>query len=212
MINQLINYFSLHFTEYWGYVLQHLLITVQAVLIASLIGVSLGYLSYKVKYIKQAILLLVQGLRVIPSLGILFILIPLLGVGFLPALLALVILATTPVLLNTVVGFEQVPAIYIETGLGMGMSDKQLFWNVLFPLALPKILTGIKLSLVEVIASATLATYIGAGGLGTLIFSGLSLYRYDLIVIGAGSVTILALISMILFDWLIRFQTIKGGQ
>ncbi|MBF6841898.1 ABC transporter permease subunit, partial [Acinetobacter baumannii] len=72
------------------------------------------------------------------------------------------------------------------------------------PLALPYILNGIKLSLVEIIASATLATYIGAGGLGTLIFTGLGLYRLDLLVIGGGTVTLLSLLSMFLFDWMIE--------
>ena len=84
------------------------------------------------------------------------------------------------------------------------MTRSQLLTKVQFPLALPHILNGIKLALVEIIASATLATYIGAGGLGTLIFTGLGLYRYDLLLIGGGSVAILSFLSMIIFDLSIK--------
>ena len=83
------------------------------------------------------------------------------------------------------------------------MTKWQTLYKLGFPLASQHILNGIKLALIEVIASATLATYIGAGGLGTIIFTGLGLYRYDLLIIGGGSVALLSFISMILFDLLI---------
>ena len=109
----------------------------------------------------------------------------------------------SPVLLNTIVGFNEVPKILIETATGLGMTKWQTLYKLGFPLASQHILNGIKLALIEVIASATLATYIGAGGLGTIIFTGLGLYRYDLLIIGGGSVALLSFISMILFDLLI---------
>lgn len=84
------------------------------------------------------------------------------------------------------------------------MKQKQLLKQISIPLALPYILNGIKLALVEVIASATLATYIGAGGLGTLIFTGLGLYKMQYVIIGAVSVMILSLTSMLIMDYLIR--------
>ena len=87
------------------------------------------------------------------------------------------------------------------------MSEGQLFTRVSFPLALPHILNGLKLALIEVIASATLATYIGAGGLGSLIFTGLGLYRIDLLLIGGGSVALLSFVSMLGFDlFIMRMQ------
>ena len=92
-----------------------------------------------------------------------------------------------------------------------GMNNKELLTRIEYPLALPFILNGVKLALVEIIASATLATYIGAGGLGTLIFTGLGLYRMDLLVIGGGTVTILSLLSMFLFDWMIERVTKNYG-
>ena len=87
------------------------------------------------------------------------------------------------------------------------MTKWQLLTKVQLPLALPHLLNGIKLALVELIASTTLATYIGAGGLGTLIFTGLGLYRYDLLLIGGGSVALLSFVSMVVFDLAIKGVT-----
>lgn len=209
MLKEISQYFAENSADYWKYVFQHLALSGQALLLALLIGLPLGYISYKNKKIQQLATLLMQGLRVIPSLGVLFILIPIIGVGQIPALIALVILAIPPILLNTIVGFNEVSETLIETGQGLGMTEKQLLQKVTFPLALPHILNGTKLALVEIIASATLATYIGAGGLGTLIFTGLGLYRYDLLLIGGASVAALSFISMISLDLAIRWLS-KG--
>ncbi|AND79195.1 ABC transporter permease [Streptococcus pantholopis] len=204
MIKEIQDYFSQNSSTYLTYVWEHLSLSLFSLLLVVLIAVPLGYLGYRNAAMKQFATALTQGLRVIPSLGVLFILIPFIGVGRLPALIALVILGIPPVLLNTIVGFSEVPAILLETGIGLGMTERQLLRKVSFPLALPHILNGIKLALVEIIASATLATYIGAGGLGTLIFTGLGLYRFDLLIIGGGSVALLSFISMLVFDLSIK--------
>ena len=107
-------------------------------------------------------------------------------------------------LINTILGFNEVSPLYKEVGIALGMDQRRLRQQIEIPLALPYILNGIKLALVEIIASATLATYIGAGGLGTLIFTGLGLYDMSYVVIGAVSVAILSLLAMISFDFLIR--------
>ena len=122
----------------------------------------------------------------------------------LPALIALIVLALPPLLINTILGFNEVSPLYKEVGVALGMDQRQLRRQVEIPLALPYILNGIKLALVEIIASATLATYIGAGGLGTLIFTGLGLYDMTYVVIGGVSVALLSLLSMVGFDLLIR--------
>lgn len=204
MLNDIVAYFADNGNTYLGYVWQHISLSFEALVIALIIALPLGYFSYEKPFVRQLSTLLTQGLRVIPSLGILFILIPFIGVGRLPALIALVILGIPPILLNTIVGFASVSENLLETALGLGMTRLQLLTKVQFPLALPHILNGIKLALVEIIASATLATYIGAGGLGTLIFTGLGLYRYDLLLIGGGSVAILSFLSMIIFDLSIK--------
>ena len=177
MLNDIAAYFADNGNTYLGYVWQHISLSFEALVIALIIALPLGYFSYEKPFVRQLSTLLTQGLRVIPSLGILFILI---------------------------VGVASVSENLLETALGLGMTRSQLLTKVQFPLALPHILNGIKLALVEIIASATLATYIGAGGLGTLIFTGLGLYRYDLLLIGGGSVAILSFLSMIIFDLSIK--------
>lgn len=204
MFQQLRDYFAQNLDTYLKSVWQHLELSGSSLLIALIIGLPLGYLGYKYKVARLLTTGVTQALRVIPSLGILFFLIPFVGVGKFPALIALVILAVPPILINTILGFSEVSTALLETGLGLGMSERQLFTKVSLPLALPHILNGIKLALIEVIASATLATYIGAGGLGSLIFTGLGLYRMDLLLIGGGSVALLSFISMLGFDLFIR--------
>ncbi|MGT2928766.1 ABC transporter permease [Streptococcus dentasini] len=209
MVEKISQYFTAHSAAYWGYVWQHISLSLSALFISLLLGFSLGYYAYRRPHLKQLITGASQALRVIPSLGVLFILIPLVGVGTVPALIALIFLGLPPILVNTVVGFEQVSDDLLETGIGLGMTQSQLMLQVSIPLALPYILNGIKLSLVEIIASATLAAYIGAGGLGNLIFSGLQLFRYDLLIIGGGSVAILSFVSMLVMDLGIKWSNVK---
>jgi osmoprotectant transport system permease protein len=126
------------------------------------------------------------------------------GTGMKPAVTALTILAIPPILLNTTLAFQTLPEPVLETALGMGMGKWRTFFSVKLPLAFPLIFTGIKTAAVEVIASATLAAYIGAGGLGSLIFTGLGLMRTDLLIIGAASVGGLSLASGYLLNKLDR--------
>ena len=140
----------------------------------------------------------------IPSLAILVLLIPIAGTGALPAVIALTILAVPPVLLNTIVGFRDVPPFMTESAAGIGMTDREILWKVRIPLALPMIFAGIRTALVEVIASAALAARIGAGGLGEVIFTGLGLNRMDLLLLGGTLVAALSLLCGGLFDALTR--------
>ena len=204
MFAQIINYFQTSSNEYWTYVGQHVSLSFTALIIAMIIALPLGYLGSQNKVIAACCQSFSQLLRIIPSLALLFILIPFIGTGFVPALIALVVLAQPPLVVNTILGFNEVSPTLKEGGLALGMKQKQLLKQISIPLALPYILNGIKLALVEVIASATLATYIGAGGLGTLIFTGLGLYKMQYVIIGAVSVMILSLISMLTMDYLIR--------
>ncbi|MGF1998558.1 ABC transporter permease [Enterococcus casseliflavus] len=204
LIQEIIYYFRVNSDQYFEYLIGHLTISIKALFWATIIGLPLGYLSYRIKKLGEFFQIGSQLLRIIPSLAILFILIPLIGVGEFPALIALSFLAIPAVLVNTTLGFHEVPMITKEVARGMGMNKNQLFFHIEVPLAMPYVLNGLKLALVEVLASATLATYIGAGGLGTLIFTGLGLYRMDLLIIGGGTVTTLSLISIAIFDLIIR--------
>ena len=182
----------------------HLWISLAALTAAILVGVPCGYLAADLPGFEKWISAPFQVLRVIPSLAILVLLIPVAGTGALPAVIALTILAVPPVLLNTIVGFRDVPAFMTESAAGMGMTDREILWNVRIPLALPLIFAGIRTALVEVIASAALAARIGAGGLGEVIFTGLGLNRMDLLLLGGVLVAALSLLCGGLFDALTR--------
>lgn len=201
MLAQIIHYFQTSSAEYWGYVGQHLFL--------SLIyrhGYCFATRLFRLK--KQSSSSLLSDVQSIAQnyseLGFTFILIPFMGSGVVPVIIALVVLTLPPLVVNTILGFNEVSPVLKEVGLSLGMDQKQLLKQITLPLALPYILNGIKLALVEIISSPTLATYIGAGGLGTLTFTGLGLYKMQFIIIGAVSVALLSLLSMLLMDWLIR--------
>ena len=111
-----------------------------------------------------------------------------------PALTALVILAIPPILIQTTLAFSQVPDFLLEVADAMGMDKKRKFRQVEVPLAMPGIISGIRMAMSEVIASATLAAYIGAGGLGILIFNGINLLKTEYLVIGGGTVAVITML------------------
>jgi osmoprotectant transport system permease protein len=148
--------------------------------------------------------------RAVPSLAILALVFPLLGFGFAPSLVALTVLAIPPILINASTGLRQVNPQVIDAAKGMGLSDRQILGRIQFPIALPVIFAGIRTSAVQVVASATLATFIGGGGLGELIVLGFQ--RNDLAVQIGGSlaVAVLAIITEVIFGVLERTFTPKG--
>ncbi|EEJ71958.1 ABC transporter permease [Lactobacillus ultunensis] len=204
MFTQIIQYFEANSSEYWLEIGQHLFLSFSSLIIALVIALPVGYLGSKNRAVAAFCESFAQILRIIPSLALLFILIPFIGTGIGPALIALVVLALPPLVVNTILGFNEVPTDLEEVGLSLGMSNWQLLKQISLPLALPFILNGIKLALVEVIASASLATYIGAGGLGQLIMTGLGLYKMQYVIIGGVSVALLSLLAMFIFDLIIK--------
>lgn len=200
ILKQMLNYLNHNMTRYLTSVQEHIWISLLALIIAMAIGVPSGYIATKYKRADKWLVSVFQILRVIPSLAVLILLIPILGTGLKPAMSALVLLAVPPILLNTIAGLTSVPDFMIETAYGMGMTENQVFSKVKLPLALPLILTGIKTAMIEIIASATLASKIGAGGLGDLIFTGLGLNRTDLLLLGGLSVAFLSIFSGLLLD------------
>lgn len=130
MIQDIITYYVNNGQTYLTYVGQHLSLSIEALVLACVLALPLAYFSYEKPWVQQVSTLLTQGLRVIPSLGILFILIPFIGVGRLPALIALVILGIPPILLQTIIGFESVSDTLVKTALGRSIKGKtaELFW------------------------------------------------------------------------------------
>ena len=193
-MQQIIEYFSNNSHDYLQLVLQHINISITSIAFAMIIAIPLGIFSTRCRPIYRIVKGIFGTLRIISSLAILILCIPIMGTGMKPAVTALTILAIPPILINTAMAFHTLPEAVLETALGMGMGKWRTFFTVKIPLAFPLIFTGIKTAVVEVVASATLAAYIGAGGLGSLIFTGLGLMRTDLLVIGGASVGILSLL------------------
>jgi osmoprotectant transport system permease protein len=174
---------------------EHLLLVSVPMAIALLLGLPLGWWSARSPLVSTALINTFNALRVIPSLAILFLVIPYLGLSFQSAAVALTLLVMPPILISTDVAFRSINPLIREAACGMGMNSGQLLRQVEIPLALPVILAGIKTALVEVIASATLAAFIGAGGLGTFVVRGFALYDNAILLVGAVPVALLALLA-----------------
>lgn len=204
----ILNYFRENSGRFWGMLAAHVQVSILSLGIAVLIGVPAGFLCVRWKKAQKYITGLFSVLRVIPSLAILLLMVPIMGTGTAPAVVALVLLAVPPILMNTVAGLEGVPPFMLETAEGVGMNPTQVWTKVSFPLAMPMILTGIKTAAVEIVASATLASKIGAGGLGDIIFAGIGLFKTELLLIGGMSVALLSLLTGLIFA-IIEKSTMK---
>lgn len=198
-------YFQYNFDTFLSAVWTHFTISMYALIFAMILAIPAGIMCVKYSPSKKIVVTIFGVLRIIPSLAILILLIPIMGTGIKPAMVALVLLAIPPILMNTVAGLEEVPEFMLETAVGCGMTPNQVWRKVRIPLALPLIMAGIKTAAVEIIASATLAAKIGAGGLGEIIFTGLGLNRLDFLLIGGVSVAILSLLVGLVFERMERY-------
>lgn len=176
---------------------EHCLLVLVPLVIGLLVGLPLGLWSARSRLASAAFINLFNALRVIPSLVILFLAIPYFGLSFQSATIALSLLVMPPILINTDVAFRSIDPMVQEAARGMGMSSGQTLQSIEIPLALPVVIAGIKTATVEVIASATLAAFIGAGGLGTFIVRGFALYDTSILLVGAIPVALLALLAEI---------------
>jgi osmoprotectant transport system permease protein len=211
MSTLILRYFQENSGRFWSMLLSHVRVSLLALAVAAAIGIPAGYLCVRRQRSQRLVTGLFSTLRVIPSLAVLLLMVPLLGTGTAPATVALVLLAVPPILMNTIAGLESVPAFMLETAEAVGLSPGQVWTKVRFPLAMPLILTGLRTAAVEIVASATLASKIGAGGLGDIIFAGIGLYKTDLLLIGGCSVALLSLLTGLVFSLLekriIRYKT-----
>lgn len=191
---------------------QHIYISAVALALGIIVAVPLGMLLTRAPKISGAVIGLASVMQTIPALALLAIMIPIFGIGSTPAIVALFIYSLLPILRNTYLGLTSVDPALIYAAKGMGMNSFQRMWKVELQLALPVIMAGVRLSATYVIAWTALASYIGAGGLGDLIFNGLNLYRSDLILGGSIPVIILALVADFLLGKLEAKLTPKTTQ
>lgn len=172
---------------------EHILLTVVAVGAAVLCAIPAGILLSRHKQSQKPVFAVVNTIQTVPSLALLGFMIPLLGLGDTPAVVALFLYALLPILRNTVIGMDGVDKGMLEAATGMGMTRRQILWRVELPLAMPTILAGIRIATIVIIGWATLAAYVGGSGLGRLIVAGLATARLKLVVAGAVPAVILAL-------------------
>lgn len=156
---------------------EHMFISLAAILLGVSVAIPAGILLTRIPKVADRIISFVGVLQTVPSLAILAFLMPFLGVGVLPAIIALFIYSVLPILRNTYTGVMEVDSSLKEAGRGMGMSNWETVRKIELPLALPVIMSGIRFATVYLIGWATLAAFIGGGGLGDLIFDGLNLYQ-----------------------------------
>ncbi len=205
LIRDVLDYFITNHEDVREAVQVHLKLSLYALGLAILIFAPLGVLASRSQRIGPVLVAIVGAARVIPSLAVLFLLLPIMGTGFKPALIALTLLAGPPIIINTDTALRNIDRAYIENARGLGMTASQTFARIEFPLALPVALTGVRTAAVEVIASATLAAFIGAGGLGDFIIAGIALLDDRLLLVGAIPIIMLTLTAELLFYGLERF-------
>lgn len=201
---------------------QHLQILLATVVPAVLIGIPLGLLCFRSRRFQGTIFSTLNIIQTIPSIALFGLLIAPLaglaaaipwlaehgvsGIGLAPAIVALVLYALLPLVRNVVAGLESVPDSVVESAQGMGMTRRQLFFWVQIPIALPLILSGIRIIAVQTVGLAVVAALIGAGGLGAIMFQGLLSSALDLVLLGVIPVIVMAVMVDSLFKFIVIFM------
>lgn len=197
-------------SEVISLLLEHIELTLLAVLIAVFIGVPLGIFITNYKRLSKIIIGLANLVQAVPSLAILGFLIPLVGIGSAPAIIMVVLYSMLPIIKNTYTGISNINPDMIESAKGVGMTKIQILKIVKIPLAMPMIMAGIRISGVTAVGLMTIAAFVGAGGLGYLVFSGIQTVDNNLILFGAIPAAILAL----MIDWItskIEYAVMPNG-
>ncbi|KNF07080.1 ABC-type proline/glycine betaine transport system, permease component [Gottschalkia purinilytica] len=186
------------FIERWDKILnltmEHLLIVLIAMSISIILGLFIGILiTYNEKF--ASIVLSIAGIfMTIPSLALFAIMIPILGIGKVSAIVALILYTQLPIIRNVYIGVKNIDPNIIESARGMGLSRKKILYKVKLPLAFPVIMVGVRTAVVMGVGIGAIAAYIGAGGLGDYIFQGISRSNDKMVIIGAIIISILSII------------------
>jgi len=192
-------------TEVLELTLEHLWLVGVSTILAVLIGIPLGILIARWPALNKPVLGGANIIQTIPSLALFGFLLPAPWIGARAdrlAILALLLYALLPLIRNTYTGIKGVDPAVVEAGRGMGMTTRQLLWQVQLPLALGVIIAGVRVAVVISIGLATIAAAIGAGGLGEYIFRGLAMVNDSVILAGAIPAAVLALLADVSLGWL----------
>lgn len=191
---------------------QHIFLSFIALAIGIAISLPLGMFVARFRHYAEPIIGITAILQTIPSLALFGILVPLIGIGSKTALIALVIYVLLPIIRNVYAGLTGVDQSIIEAGRGMGMRPNQILMRIELPMALPFIMAGIRTATVLTVGIATLATFVGAGGLGDVIYRGLQSYNNALVLAGAIPTAILAITFDFILKWVEGKVTPKGAK
>jgi len=207
---QYVNFILDPSNDYLGHTIDYLKICGFSILVAIIIGVTLGALVSRNAFLAFLALNASGLLRAIPIIAVLILFVPIFGIGLLPASIALIVIGIPPILLNTYTGIRGIDPAMIEAAKGMGMTTLQIATRIQAPLVTPLVAAGIRTSAVQIIATATLAAFIGAGGYGDYIVDGFNVFNYTELIVGAVSVAILAMLVEVFMSWLQRVLTPEG--
>lgn len=188
----MIDYVTRHYDDLLERLLQHLYLSGLSLLIALAIALPVGYFLSRHRRISVPVLSVLGIVYAIPSLGMFALLIPLVGIGVKPAIIALVLYSQLVLVRGVATGFQSVDRSVTEAGRGMGMSRWRLFYSIELPLALPVILGGLRVAAVSTIGITTIAAWINAGGLGVILFEGLYQNHYPKMIWGTLLVSVFA--------------------
>ena len=187
------------FAARWQMILQltleHLAIVVLAMVLSIVIGVATGMLITLNRRAAAVVLAATNVMMTIPSLALFSLLVPLVGIGSVPAIIGLVAYTQLPVVRNFYTGLSGIDPSIIEAARGMGLSSRSILWKIRAPLALPAMMAGIRTAVVMGVGIGAIAGYIGAGGLGVLIFQGISRNDDVMVLTGAGIISLIAILA-----------------
>ncbi|ELR71036.1 L-proline glycine betaine binding ABC transporter protein ProX [Fulvivirga imtechensis AK7] len=201
-VENFLSFVSTHKAELWDQTVEHLWLTVTSLILATTVGLSIGIVISKKKALSSSVIGFVNAVQTIPSIALLGFLLPFLGIGVFPAIVALFLYALLPIVRNTYAGITEVDPVVKEAAIGMGMSPRQVLFKVELPLAMPVLFAGIRTAFVINVGIATLCALIAAGGLGEFIFRGLSTNNPYMILAGAIPAALMALTFDILMGYI----------
>jgi osmoprotectant transport system permease protein len=196
--------------NFLGQTIEYLKLCGVSIAAAIVIGVVLGALVSRNAFLAFLAVNVSGLMRAIPIIAVLIVFVPIFGIGFLPSIIALIVLGIPPILLNTYTGIRGIDPATIDAAKGMGMTSWQIATRIQTPLVTPLVAAGIRTSAVQIVATATLAAFIGAGGYGDYIVDGLTVFNYTELIVGAASVAILAILVEVFMSRLQGALTPEG--
>jgi len=188
---------------------EHLFLAYSALLVAIVIAIPLAVISLYNRYLASILLILANLAQAIPSFAVVAIVVPLLGIGFKPAIFAIILRILLPLFKNTYTGLKNIDEAYIDSAQGIGLSEREILLYVRFPNAYPAIFAGIKFAAVIANSVAIITSLIGAGGLGEFIYEGLSNLNMSKVLRGAIPAIIIAFLLDISFTFIEKKFTLK---